>query len=44
MALDVGIQDLMTSSKCKKNMHKHTSIMSTSTKKRHPKPKNLFLF
>jgi len=32
-ALGVGIQGLMTSFKCKHNMHKHTPIMSTSTKK-----------
>jgi len=33
MALVVGVQGLMTSSKCKKNMHKHTPITSTFTKK-----------
>jgi len=37
MTLGVGAQGLMTSSKCKQNVHKHTPIMSTSIKKRHPK-------
>jgi len=32
MAFGVGVQGLMTSSKCKQSMHKHTPIMSPTTK------------
>jgi len=43
MAVCVGVQGLMISLQYKQNMHKHTPITSTSTKKRHPKLKLFFL-
>jgi len=42
MAFGVGVQGPMTSSECKQNMHEHTAIMQTSTKKTTSKSKNFF--